>query len=246
MTTDQYAALAEDYEKMKNLPWARHVEKFTFFGAIGDVRDKTILDVGCGSGYYTRLLRQRGAAEIVGVDVSEAMINVARRKEAAEPLGITYHVHDASSMPRLGNFDLAVSAYLLNYAPDEAMLTAMCQRILDNLAEHGTFIYFGMNPSYRHGKDDRAKFDKYKLAVTSITPMTEGLELRISSLQDPISFVAYHLPMPIYERVLARAGFTKVEWLPPKVSDEGIKEFGEEFWNDTLNDPLTTAMRASR
>jgi len=37
-----------------------------------------------------------------------------------------------------------------------------------------------------------------------------------------------------------------VEWLPPKVSDEGIMEFGEEFWVEALNNPLCTAMRASR
>src|SRR5215468_2427148 len=142
MTTDQYAAFAEDYEKVKNTPSARHLEMFTFLSAIGDVRDKTILDVACGSGFYTRLLRRSEAAEVVGVDVSEAMIDVARHREAAEPLGITYHVHDVNSMPKLGDFDLAVSAYLLNHAPDEATLTAMCQRIQGNLAENGTFIHF--------------------------------------------------------------------------------------------------------
>jgi len=52
--------------------------------------------------------------------------------------------------------------------------------------------------------------------------------------------------MSTYERVLARVGFTKVEWLPLQVSDEGIAEFGEEFWSFALNNPQTTAMRASR
>jgi len=52
--------------------------------------------------------------------------------------------------------------------------------------------------------------------------------------------------MPTYERALARAGFTKVDWLPPKVSDEGLKELGEEFWAYDLNNPLCVAMRASR
>lgn len=246
MTTDQYAAFAEDYEKVKNLPWVRHVEMFTFLRAIGDVRGKTILDVACGSGYYTRLLRRKGSSEVVGVDVSETMIDVARRKEAAEPLGITYHVHDVSSMPQLGHFNLAVSAYLLNHAADEVMLTAMSQRILDNLADDGVFIHFGMNPAYRHNERDNAKFEKYGAELTSVTPIVEGFELKISVLSDPISFVDYQLPMPTYERALARAGFTRVEWIPLQVSDEGVQEFGEEFWTDGLNNPLNTAMRASR
>lgn len=247
MTADQYATYAEDYEEVKSIPWVRHLETFTFLDAMGDVRGKTILDVACGSGYYTRLLRRNGASEVVGVDVSEAMIDAARRQEAAEPLGVTYHVHDVSDMPRLGDFDLAVSAYLLNYAPSEAALTAMCQRILDNLAENGTFVYFGMNPSFSHEEYDPAKFNKYELLeITSTRPIADGLELTVSFLVEPITLVVYHLPKPTYERALARAGFTTVEWLPQKVSDEGIEEFGEEFWAEALNNPLCTAIRASR
>jgi|SRR5215470_4004630 len=246
MTTDRYATFAEDYEKVKNLPWARHIEMLTFLGAIGDVRKKSILDVACGTGFYTRLLRRSAATEVVGVDVSEAMIDVARRQEAAEPLGITYHVHDAGSMPKLGSFDLAVSAFLLNHAPNEATLTAMCQHIRDNLAENGTFVYYGLNPSFSHEKYDRAKFAKYEVVINSVKPTAEGFEMTISSLLEPISFVDYLLPVPAYERALARAGFTTVEWLPLKVSDEGVEEFGEEFWVDALDNPLCTAMRASR
>lgn len=245
MTTDQFAEFAKEYEKVKSLPFVRHIETFTFLGAIGDIRGKTILDVACGAGYYTRLLRQNGGSKVVGVDVSEAMIDLARRQEAAEPLGITYHVHDVSDMLQLGNFDLVVSAYLLNFAADEAALTAMCQHILDNLANDGAFVYFGMNPTYPYEKDNNAKLEKYRLR-TAATPMTEGFEVTVSVLGSQISIANYLLPMATYERALTRAGFSRVEWLPLKVSDEGIKEFGEEFWIDTLNNPMHTAMRASR
>lgn len=60
MTTDQYAEIAENYEKVKNLPIVRHAETFNFLRAMGDVRGKTILDVGCGAGYYTRKYGRTG------------------------------------------------------------------------------------------------------------------------------------------------------------------------------------------
>jgi 2-polyprenyl-6-hydroxyphenyl methylase/3-demethylubiquinone-9 3-methyltransferase len=41
------------------------------------------IDVGCGSGYFTRLLAERGATSVVGIDGSAAMIRLAR----AYPLG---------------------------------------------------------------------------------------------------------------------------------------------------------------
>lgn len=132
---------------------------------------------------------------------------------------------------------------LLNYSADEVALTAICQGILDNLAENGMSVYFGQNPSCRH--KDSARYEKYGVKIDSITPTAEGLEINFSVLQGLVSFVTYQLPMSTYERALAHAGFTRVEWLPLQVSDEGVKEFDEEFWIDAVSDhPLHTVMRA--
>ena len=70
-----------------------------FFGplhleACGDVRGLRVLDVGCGSGYFSRLLAERGA-EVVGIDWSEKMIEMARGRETEQTLGITYRRMDA-------------------------------------------------------------------------------------------------------------------------------------------------------
>src|SRR5262249_41083212 len=60
-----------------------------FLAIIGDVRGKDVLDAGCGEGYNTRILAQRGA-RMTGVDISERMIELAREEERREPLGIRY------------------------------------------------------------------------------------------------------------------------------------------------------------
>ncbi len=46
---------------------------------LGDVRGKTVLDYGCGSGENTLLLAKRGA-KTIGLDISNALIGVARRR----------------------------------------------------------------------------------------------------------------------------------------------------------------------
>ncbi|KAK6053190.1 hypothetical protein COOONC_09306, partial [Cooperia oncophora] len=40
-----------------------------------------------------------------------------------------------------------------------------------------------------------------------------------------------------YERILKDAGFRKVEFLPPVISEEGLKLYGEEFFHSYLNPP---------
>src|SRR5579884_620446 len=49
------------------------------FREAGDVRGKSVLDVGCGSGIYVVSFAQRGARRIVGLDFSRNMLDLAER-----------------------------------------------------------------------------------------------------------------------------------------------------------------------
>ncbi len=77
MSTD-YDTIAERYRRAKQQPWRSSVESFTLMGLVGDLTAQAVVDLACGEGFYTRLLRQRGAARVVGVDLSQSMIALAR------------------------------------------------------------------------------------------------------------------------------------------------------------------------
>src|SRR5437868_2365630 len=96
---------------------------------IGDPVSKAVIDVACGEGFYTRMIRQRGAAKVTGVDLSEKMIKLARGSEAEQQLGIDYIVGDGRNLGLAADYDLAVAAYFLNYAHDRAELNAMCRGV---------------------------------------------------------------------------------------------------------------------
>jgi len=118
MTTD-YNQIANQYKRAKEQPWRTRTELFSMMNLIGDLTGKKVVDVACGEGWLTRELRKAGASEVVGVDISEEMIALARWQEAREPLGIEYRVEDARATGSPHEFDLSVSNWLLVYARDQ-------------------------------------------------------------------------------------------------------------------------------
>lgn len=67
----------KDGEVLDNLYRYIQLDFFNnYFGAI-DLKGKKVLDVGCGTGYYSKLLLQKGA-NVVGIDPNEGYINIAK------------------------------------------------------------------------------------------------------------------------------------------------------------------------
>lgn len=237
MTTD-YDPIAEQYKRSKATPWRAHVECHTLLGLVGDVTGKDVLDVACGEGFYTRLLKHGGAARAVGVDLSEGMVSLAQTQEADSPLGIEYVAGDGRDLPFDGEFDLAVAAYLLNYAPDRAELSAMCRSLARCLRPGGRFVtvncspalHFPSAPSYRrYGFETSVTGDWQEgAAITWTFFLGNGEEFSIEN---------YHLPVSAHEEAFRDAGFREVRWHTPKLSHAGEAESGAAFWQPLMTSP---------
>src|SRR5439155_43799 len=98
-----------------------------FAGLLGDLRDRDVLDAGCGEGHDSRLLARAGA-RMTGVDISERMIALAVDEERRAPLGITYvcTAYTRLEMFPSASFDAAVSFMSMMDGPgfDRAMAEA--------------------------------------------------------------------------------------------------------------------------
>jgi SAM-dependent methyltransferase len=79
--------------------------------------DKLCLDVGCGEGYFSRLLAARGAKKVSGIDLSLEMIKRAIDMEKTDPLGIQYYVGDITKPLsfKLSSIDLVTAIFVFNY-----------------------------------------------------------------------------------------------------------------------------------
>jgi ubiquinone/menaquinone biosynthesis C-methylase UbiE len=96
--------------------------------ALGELQGKRVLDLGCGTGEVSRMLRALGA-DVTGVDLSEAMLERARRK-----LGGPNHrayLGDAETLPdRDGSYDAVVARHLVWTLTDAHAAFAAWHRVL--------------------------------------------------------------------------------------------------------------------
>lgn len=101
------------------------------------------LDIGCGSGYFTRQLQKAGY-DMTGIDCSEAMLSQAVEKSLAEGLRIPYLQGDMVSlrMPQRADFAVAVND-CVNYVPDDKILTAF--RHVAGALKKGGLFYFDVS-----------------------------------------------------------------------------------------------------
>lgn len=110
----EYDAIADLYRDSKQLPFRDVVERCTLFEMLGDIRGNTVMDMACGDGFYTRLLKRAGASKVTGVDVSAEMIRLAEQEELRQPLGCRYLHQDVATLEPAGPMDVVVAMYLLN------------------------------------------------------------------------------------------------------------------------------------
>jgi len=77
-----------------------------------DVTGKDVVELGCGTGYFGAWLKRRGARRFVGVDVTPAQLETARRMNEEFGLGLEFVEANAEQTGLPGeSFDLAVSLY---------------------------------------------------------------------------------------------------------------------------------------
>jgi 2-polyprenyl-6-hydroxyphenyl methylase/3-demethylubiquinone-9 3-methyltransferase len=90
-----------------------------------------ILDVGCGGGILSEALAKAGA-QVTGLDLSEASIEVAKRHAQSQGLQIDYRyesVHDLAEK-QAGTFDAVVCMEMLEHVPEPAKVVAACAQAL--------------------------------------------------------------------------------------------------------------------
>ena len=215
-----YDDIVLDYAAAKTNIFKLQHEETEFWKAIGDVKGRTILDLACGSGYFSRQLKAKGAKNVVGVDISEEMIKYARHDEKDTPLGISYYVEDAVNYISDHQFDIITALYLFCYAGSREMLQTICQNVYKNIRPGGRLI------SVTTVLDKNCKLVDMSLGYRFVPcPLVESqesqddllkvdIELYSGDMKSKCCFPNYLWRPEIIEQLLISSGFTAVNITP--------------------------------
>ena len=242
--TEEYDAIAEAYQDSKRLPFREHIERYTLFDMLGDVQGKEVLDVACGEGFYTRLIKQAGAAEVTGVDISAAMIQLAEKEERRHPLGCRYLHRDVAQLETSSSVDVVVAMYLLNYARTREALYHLCRVCHAALRPGGRFV--GINDNIRNPPTGSVSLAKYGLEKTCVKPPTEGDSIRYTITNEDgqkFEFTNFFLTPETYQDAFRAAGFRDFQWVAVSLHPA---QRNDPFWDDFLRDPPLIAFSASK
>ena len=109
-----------------------------------DLHGLRVVDLGCGFGWFCRWAREQGAAQVLGFDLSERMLDRARTMTS--DAAITYVRADLErlALPE-ASFDLAFSSLALHYLADLEPLLVQVQR---SLVPGGRLVFSVEHPLY--------------------------------------------------------------------------------------------------
>jgi ubiquinone/menaquinone biosynthesis C-methylase UbiE len=107
-----------------------YLEKSFLKGTIRNLKIESALDVACGTGRLTRELVDCGIEKITGTDISEEMMDVARRYCSDGRVNVDFRKGDATQLPFEDNeIDLVISYRFLDHLPAEEKKKAITELI---------------------------------------------------------------------------------------------------------------------
>lgn len=202
--------IAPTYDKLNHI-LSLNIDKLWRIDAIdrlAKTQPKVVLDEACGTGDFSILIAQKCKdAKVIGVDISEGMMEIGRQKVAAEGLAdrITMHVDDATQLQMDDNSvdAITVAFGVRNYEQLQKGLNEMCRVICPG---GHTFILELSVPQ------NKILLWGYKLYFLHILPWIGGL---ISGNKEAYKYLpasVLHFPKPdAFLQMMQQAGFTETK-----------------------------------
>ncbi|MFP4628993.1 MAG: class I SAM-dependent methyltransferase [Halobacteriales archaeon] len=140
----QEPTIAAEYESKRFSRGGRLIdrrEKAVVFDALGTVEGRSVLDIAAGTGRFSVALADRGA-EVVSVDISQAMLGQAREKTRARSLAgtINFLRGDASALPFPDDaFDAVVAMRFFHLVDDPVPFLEELRRVAADRVVFDTF-----------------------------------------------------------------------------------------------------------
>lgn len=145
-----YGSFAQVYDMfMDNIDYPQWEKYLKGLLCTFGVEDGLVLELGCGTGSMTELLAADGY-DMIGVDNSEDMLEIAQEKKSASGKDILYLLQDMREFELYGTVRAVVSVCdSMNYILEEEELLEVF-RLVNNYLDPGGVFIFDMNTRYKY------------------------------------------------------------------------------------------------
>lgn len=197
------------------------IEKPALLSMLPDLKGKRLLDLGCGYGENCVTYIKNGAREVVGIDISEKMLEVAHKDHKMDE--ITFKNMSMEDIMTLdGNFDCIVSSLAVHYLKD---FDKLVNDVFQLLNSGGYFIFSQENPintSFSVG-DRWTKDENDNVICANLYNYSIDGERKSTWFVDNV--VKYHRTFSSIINSLVSAGFIIDQFVEPVPSKEIMEKY---------------------
>lgn len=167
-----------------------------------DFQGKRVLDLGCGFGWHCQYAMENGAASAVGVDISEKMLEEARKKNQYSQVEYQRCAMEDIEFEE-ESFDCVISSLAFHYLES---FSDIAEKVYRYLAPGGDFVFSAEHPVFTaYGTQDWIYDEDGKIAHFPVD------NYFIEGKRDAVflgeSVVKYHKTLTTYLNTLLKLGF---------------------------------------
>ena len=206
----------EGYSELRrnNKGYNEYLEEPAIDALLPNLKKLDVLDIGCGFGFFSTKVIEKGARSYLGIDISQKMLSKAKRLENEKVKFVNSSIEDFDYHEQ--KYDLVVSSVCLHYVEN---IDNILKKIFKSLKPNGEFIFSVEHPI--------------------CTSLLKGWHTNESKIHWPVdnyfdeskryqnwftdNVVKYHRTTETYVGSIIRAGFTLSNLLEPSPSKDDMR-----------------------
>ena len=185
-------------------------------------KDKSLLDVGCGTGRWTKKMAV-DYESVVGIDSVKAMIDISKKLNPSD--NITYSLVDMFELRALNKtFDVITALSVIQYSVDNVQFAGLIKQIFDSLNTGGHFVFWVPHPMLimmNTSNWEKCKFEEGSSYFSNF-PFTGKVRLTNGDWKN---IGANFHSIQEYLNTLVNAGFKLVSFNEPSISKEFVEKY---------------------
>ncbi|PAV28228.1 SAM-dependent methyltransferase [Virgibacillus profundi] len=191
-----------------------------------ELRNKNVLDLGCGFGWHCRYARQEHANTVIGVDISDKMLEKARGMTNDSSISyMKLPIEDINFQD--SQFDVVISSLAFHYIKS---FEAICEKVYKYLKPGGSFIFSVEHPIFTSRNEQDWYYDEQGNRLHWPVDNYESEGVRDTTFLTE-NVIKYHRTFSTYVNNLIFAGFTikaVKEPMPDKEMAKNVPEMKDE------------------